>query len=108
MTTASATLQIAQVPYEDGSVHFRYERCLSADGTKWIRHGLFRAFHRNGQLASEGQYLHGQESGLWRDYHDNGRLAAAEGSFQSGVEIGTWRFWASDGTPETQSDGGST
>ncbi|WP_201765700.1 hypothetical protein [Xanthomonas vesicatoria] len=74
-------------------------RYLSADGSAWLRHGLFCAYHGDGSLASEGNYEHGQECGLWRDYHSNGQLAA-EGSYANGVEIGVWRYWSSDGSPE--------
>ena len=85
-------LDIAVIPYETGETHFRYARYLSGDGSRWIRHGLFRAFHRNGALASEGHYQHGVEHGIWRDYHENGQLAA-EGSYENGEEVGTWQYW---------------
>ena len=89
-------LNIAEIPYESGAIRFRYSRYLSDDGAKWIRHGLFQAFHENGALASEGNYTHGVEDGLWRDYHDNGQIAA-EGNFENGVESGEWRYWDSNG-----------
>lgn len=89
-------LNIAEIPYESGEVNFRYSRYLSADGTKWIRHGLFRRHYEDGTLASEGLYEHGTEPGLWRDYHPNGQLAA-EGHYDHGVESGSWRYWDSNG-----------
>jgi antitoxin component YwqK of YwqJK toxin-antitoxin module len=89
-------LNIAEIPYESGTIRFRYSRYLSGDGTKWIRHGLFRAFHENGSLASEGNYTDGVEDGLWRDYHENGQLAA-EGNYECGVEVDPWRHWDSNG-----------
>lgn len=48
----------------------------------------------NGNLASEGNYLHGLEQRVWRDYHENGQLAS-EGSYENGVEVGEWGFWNS-------------
>lgn len=69
-----ADLNIAEIPYENGKIHFRYSRYLSNDGTRWIRHGRFTAYHLNGSLASEGEYNNGVEHGLWRDYHDNANL----------------------------------
>jgi antitoxin component YwqK of YwqJK toxin-antitoxin module len=72
---------------------------MSPDGTRWIRHGLFREYRLNGSLASEGSYEHGQEQGLWRDYHDNGVLAA-EGNYDQGREVGVWKFWNADGSPQ--------
>jgi antitoxin component YwqK of YwqJK toxin-antitoxin module len=92
-------LNIAEIPYENGGIHYRYSIYMSADGTRWIRHGLFRAYHPNGNLASEGSYIDGQENGLWRDYHDNGHLAA-EGEYLDGVETGEWVYWSADGLRE--------
>lgn len=88
-------LHIAEIPYETGELRYRYARYLASDGQKWIRHGLFQAYHPNGQLASEGYYEHGKENGVWKDFHDNGRLAA-QGEYRDGVECGTWRYWDSD------------
>lgn len=94
-------LNIAEIPYATGEVQFRYSRYLSEDGGRWIRHGLFRAYHQNGQLASEGEYRDGLEVGVWRDYHDNGQLAA-EGEYHNGRETGQWRYWLNDGTLERE------
>lgn len=93
-----ADLEIAEIPYPSGQVKFRYARYLSADGTKWIRHGLFQAFHENAALASEGSYEHGLEHGPWRDFHQNS-LPAAEGFYERGQEVGAWRYWNEDGSP---------
>jgi antitoxin component YwqK of YwqJK toxin-antitoxin module len=92
-----ADLSIAEVLYETGEIHFRYARYLSSDGRRWIRHGRFTAYHPNGKLASEGEYVHGTEHGLWRDYHATGALAA-EGDFENGEQKGTWRYWNEDGS----------
>lgn len=90
-------LHIAEIPFEDGGIRYRYARKISADGTRWIRDGLFQAFHSSGALASEGIYREGHEEGVWRDFHENGQLAA-EGSYARGVEVEPWRFWNPDGT----------
>jgi len=90
-------LNIAEIPYETGQIHFRYSRYLSEDGARWIRHGLFRAYHINGSVASEGNYVDGSEHGLWRDFHENGQLAA-EGFYENGVEVGVWKYWSEDGS----------
>ena len=89
-------LHIAEIPYETGEIKFRYSRRLSPDGTRWIRHGLFCAYHQNGKISSEGNYLDGVEHGLWHNYHANG-LLAAEGMYEHGQEVGTWRYWNDDG-----------
>lgn len=92
-----ADLQIAEIPYENGEIRCRYSRYLSADGTRWVRHGLFRAYYPDGSLASEGSYVDGLEAGLWRDFHANGQLAA-EGTYDAGKEKDDWKYWDSDGS----------
>src|SRR5262245_55641160 len=92
-------LNIAEILYETGQIKQRYSRYLSRDGSRWMRHGLFRAYHRNGSLASEGNYAHGTEEGLWRAYHENGRLAA-EGYYEGGKEVGEWKTWNDKGERE--------
>ena len=57
---------IAEILSEDGRVRFRYARYLSADGTQWVRHGRFEAYHINGRLSSEGSFVHGVEQKLFR------------------------------------------
>jgi antitoxin component YwqK of YwqJK toxin-antitoxin module len=94
-------LNLAEIPYPDGIIRFRYTRYLSPDGTRWIRHGLFRAYWPDGSLASEGTYVDGAEHGLWVDMHPNGRLAA-RGHYEHGVEIGEWEFWKVDGSPDAR------
>ncbi len=99
MGSTETVLNIAEIPYDSGELRFRYSRYLASDGSRWIRHGLFQAFHRNGQLATEGTYEHGLEVGLWRDYHSNGRIAS-EGHYCDGKEHGSWRFWKEDGSSD--------
>ena len=77
-------LDLAEIPYPSGSIQFRYSRILSPDKTRWIRHGLFVRYSETGQIVSEGNYVLGQEQGLWRDFHSNGQLAA-EGLGKDGL-----------------------
>lgn len=95
----STDLNIAEILYETGAVRFRYARYLSADGSRWIRHGLFNEFHTDGQLIAEGMYEDGLEEGGWQDYHPNGQ-AAAQGTYSRGTEVGIWRYWNADGAEE--------
>ena len=90
------TLYIAEIPFDSGEVQFRYARYKSDDGTRWVRHGLFCAYGKDGTLRSEGNYEHGVEIGIWSDYHDNGQLAA-QGEYAQGKQHGRWRFWGPDG-----------
>jgi antitoxin component YwqK of YwqJK toxin-antitoxin module len=98
----AADLSIAEILHEDGYVQYRYSRYLASDGERWIRHGLFLAYHPNGDLASEGKYEHGLEQGLWRDYYDNGQKAA-EGQYCDGREVaGSWVYWNPAGAQEAR------
>jgi len=92
-------LNIAEIPYDTGEIRYRYSRYLAPDRSRWIRHGLFTAYHQTGTLASEGSYEHGKEHGPWRDYHANGQVAA-EGHYDQGVESGEWQYWSEDGKPQ--------
>lgn len=92
-------LNIAEVPYEDGRIRFRFSRRLSDDGMRWVRHGWFTEFHPNSSVASEGEFEDDLESGLWREFYDSGVLAA-EGEYRHGKEHGRWRFWNEAGTRE--------
>ena len=86
------TLNIAEIPDENGNPKFRYARVLAADGSRWIRQGRFEAYYPDGKLASEGEYRDGKEHGPWKDYHPDGRLAA-EGDYESGQKIGEWKYF---------------
>jgi antitoxin component YwqK of YwqJK toxin-antitoxin module len=97
-----AALNLAEISYESGAIKFRYTRYLASDGTRWVRHGLFVAYHEDGVVSSEGNYAHGAEDGVWRDFHPNGQLAA-EGNYVDGQETGLWRFWSEDGLEQPQS-----
>ena len=92
-------LNIAEIPFDSGNIKFRYSRYLASDKSKWVRHGLFTAFHSNGTLASEGEYEHGFENGIWRDFHENGVLAA-EGEYRNGKKFGIWKYWNLEGVLE--------
>jgi antitoxin component YwqK of YwqJK toxin-antitoxin module len=101
MKETDSTLHIVEIPYETGELQFRYTRKLSSDVTKWIRDGLFQEYHKNGNLASEGNYNNGLEDGLWKDYHENGQIAS-EGNYLNGNEIGEWYFYDEDGALEDE------
>ena len=95
----SDVLHLAEIPYESGPIEFRYARVMSADGTRWIRHGLFVHYSEEGTVLAEGSYANGSEDGLWRSFHRNGNIAA-EGHYRAGLEVGVWRFWSADGASQ--------
>ena len=92
-------LNIAEILNNEGKVVARYCRYLAPDGSRWIRHGQYVAYHPNGQIAGEVSYENGLEEGLGRDYYENGQIAA-EGYYCGGKEEGTWRYWTRDGSEE--------
>lgn len=94
-------LYIAEIPYETGGIHYRYSRKMSADGTKWIRDGLFTEYYPNGNIASTGTYDNGLENGHWIDYHENGQIAA-EGDYVNGKESGKWYYYDINGILEEE------
>jgi antitoxin component YwqK of YwqJK toxin-antitoxin module len=98
-TVMNADLNIVEILNETGEVNFRYSRYLSSDGSHWVRHGVFFAYHKNGNLASEGSYEHGVEHGLWKDYHESGAIAA-QGRFENGKELCDWEYWDEYGNKE--------
>lgn len=100
-------LNIAEIFYETGEVRFRYGRHLSPNGTRWIRHGLFTEFHRNGQLASQGMYADGVEEGGWQDFYESGQIAA-KGTYYRGAEVGIWRYWNHEGIEEIPENRGDS
>lgn len=77
----------------------RYRYACYRKGDRLVRHGEFRAFYKDGTIASEGSYVHGREDGPWKDFHDNGKLAA-DGAYRAGRQHGTWKYFDIDGTPE--------
>ena len=102
-----ADLNLAEVLYESGAVHFRYARVLSQDGQRWLRHGLYIEYSPTGAIISEGEYFSGQEHGPWRDFYPNGQLAA-QGTYEHGSEAGDWRYWNEHGEEETRNVKGSS
>jgi antitoxin component YwqK of YwqJK toxin-antitoxin module len=95
----SADLNIAEIPYDSGEIRYRYARVLSADRTRWVRHGLFVEYQRSGAIISEGHYVHGAEQGEWKYFHPNGTLAVS-GHYEQGAEHGLWRYWNEAGVEE--------
>ncbi|WP_330893076.1 toxin-antitoxin system YwqK family antitoxin [Ramlibacter alkalitolerans] len=92
-------MNIAEFPYESGTIRYRYSRVMAPDGKRWLRHGLFVEYSEAGAVLSEGTYVDGKEHGLWRDFHPNGVLAC-EGKYEHGLEHGEWCFWDERGNEE--------
>jgi antitoxin component YwqK of YwqJK toxin-antitoxin module len=95
----NGSLETEEVRSEDGTLHFRYSKYLSADGSRWIRHGLLVAYDLDGSIAGEVTYSHDIEEGPCRHYHRNGQLASS-GTLKAGKEDGQWKFYDENGVLE--------
>ncbi|RAV27891.1 SH3 domain-containing protein [Sinomicrobium soli] len=63
------------------------------DGT---RHGLWRAYYKNGDLRAVGIYQDGKKEGKWKMYNREKKLLA-EGHFQRNVPDGSWAWYDEKG-----------
>lgn len=80
-------LNIAEIPYEGGSVRFRYSRFLSDDGLRWIRHGMFVAYAEDGAILSEGSTSMGKSKVFGATIIRMDNLPAKE-HMRTGVNMG--------------------
>lgn len=92
--------EVVEVSFSDPAGHlFRFSRYFDQTTAQWVRHGRFVESTGSGVVLSEGEYRHGREVGVWRDFYPSGKRAA-EGEYLDGLEHGLWRFWDEDGNPE--------
>jgi antitoxin component YwqK of YwqJK toxin-antitoxin module len=56
-----------------------------------INVGLWKFWHENGKLSSEGEYRNGEREGLWKFWNENGELSS-EGEYINGEREGLWKF----------------
>lgn len=61
-----------------------------------VRHGVYSAWHVNGQKGLEGQFVNGQPEGSFEWWYPNGQLQA-KGHYQDGKPAGQWRWWHANG-----------
>jgi len=58
--------------------------------------GLWRAYHQNGQLKSEGKYTAGLKEGLHKEWEENGILSV-EGYYANGKANGLMKWYHEKG-----------
>ncbi len=107
---------------------------IKAEGT-WVRHAATSSFHNhtdqersrahaandghrttwypNGQKASEGEFIDGEETGAWTTWHPNGQVSS-QGNYVSrnagrgnsgsrkGEKIGAWTTWHANGVKASE------
>jgi hypothetical protein len=70
------------------------------DPTTGFRTGIWKSWHKNGPLSSEGAYnpTTGFRTGIWRQWQENGELAF-ERTYDptTGFCTGTWKSWHKNG-----------
>lgn len=66
-----------------------------------VHHGTFKAWHRNGQLAVEGQYEEDKKEGVWRGWHDSGQQSSVA-TYSRGYLDGEAASWYSNGRYEAR------
>lgn len=84
--------------YEDGE---RREVATYVNGQK---DGTVVAWHANGTRESRVFYSYGRLHLSNESWHDNGERAA-RGSYEYGTQVGRWRYWRADGTPDAERSG---
>lgn len=92
-----------EVYYFD-STHYKY---VEGDVNKEMRNGPWFAYHKNGNLCTEGYYIDGKEEGPYKVYHENGYLFYG-GEFKQGKRVGEWKYYDANGylvSKETYVDG---
>ncbi len=62
------------LPRGHSSTYYYY----TSTESKEVKHGPYRGYHRNGTLASTGEYRHGKHDGAWIDYDQNGAISRQE------------------------------
>ena len=65
------------------------------------RHGLFRFYHKNGQLEGEVTFKYGKKNGVSKYYDENGQLRA-EQPWKDGKEDGLWKDYDENGQLESE------
>jgi hypothetical protein len=66
------------------------------DTSSQFKHGLYKAFHPNGQLADSGLYVEGYKVGWHFSWYANGKLASRF-KFRNSIPIDTCTSWDQNG-----------
>lgn len=64
------------------------------------QHGVWTAWHQNGQKMEEGTFDFGRRVGKFYSWHANGQKAS-EGDYHEGKQHGAWTWWHANGQKQT-------
>ncbi|MCH2177665.1 MAG: hypothetical protein MK106_02580 [Mariniblastus sp.] len=66
-----------------------------------MQHGPVSAWHDNGQLKMQGQYINDNREGRYSWWHRNGQRSLA-GVYETGNKTGTWIWWHPNGMKQIE------
>lgn len=69
----------------------------------FLKEGLYRKWHENGQIAVEENFKNGKQEGLGKSWHENGQVKA-EGNYKNGKLEGLWKEWYPNGQIQLEAD----
>ncbi len=85
-----------QTVWPNGHLQEWYTRAsFSGNERGFVKHGQYRSWHENGQLAEEGRYEWGAQDGVWIIWAENGQRLA-EATYRKGVLHGRSISWHAD------------
>ncbi len=94
-TKATPDSRVRSQLFPDGSRKREWEEKMATDGS-WIKHGLWRAWHANGEPYLETHYVDGQRHGLMFSWHKNGQMRGRS-EYDHGKDTGTFIYWDESG-----------
>jgi antitoxin component YwqK of YwqJK toxin-antitoxin module len=65
--------------------------------------GKFLYWYHNGQKQMEGTYIDGRQEGQWTWWHENG-LKSISGQYENATPIGLWQWWQASGKLAQKAD----
>ncbi len=68
-----------------------------------VKHGLFTAWHPNGQIKMQGEYRFDLPVGVFVWHFANGQKAI-EGAYEDGLQTGEWCWWHENGLRSIRGD----
>ncbi|MCP4442148.1 MAG: toxin-antitoxin system YwqK family antitoxin [Aureispira sp.] len=91
---SSCKLKTVSLYNDSGKVEEQYQVMRKQ---KEVKHGVYKFYHPNGQIAIECMYVEGKADGKEKVYYDNGQLESIA-VLEKGVYHGSFFYYFEDGT----------
>lgn len=90
--------KVGRIRFTGKTIEYHDNRQKESEGeyVNGEQEGLWTSWHENGQKESEGKYVNGKKEGTWVMWHDNGQKES-EGKFVNGEQDGLWVEWHRNG-----------